>query len=147
MVLLIPINPRNRISLFMRYFFLLRSVVISSIVLLLQMGCQEAPQRNCTKFKTGRFSFSTVVDNDTLTTVFVRNENIEVEYFQGRQDTSSVRWINDCEYILRKLNPRNRTEEKSVHIKILTTTDSSYTFEFSAVGESKKLRGTAIKTH
>ncbi len=120
------------------------SVLAALFVLL---GCQEPPQRNCTGFKTGKFSFSTVVDGDTLTTVFVRDHDIEIEYFKGNQDTSSIRWINDCEYILKKLNPKNRAEEKSVHIKILTTTDSSYTFEFSAVDEPKKLRGTAIKIH
>ena len=111
------------------------------------MSCGEPPQRNCADFKTGEFRFSTVVDGDTLTTTFLRNHNIEIAYFQGGQDTSSVRWINDCEYILKKMNPINRAEEKSVHIKILTTTDSSYTFEFSAVDEPKKLKGTAFKTH
>lgn len=121
------------------------TIVLVSIFVL--AGCQEPPQRNCTDFKTGKFSFSTVVGRDTLTTVFVRDNDIEIEYFKGNQDTSSIRWINDCEYILKKLNPKSRAEEKSVHIKILTTTDSSYTFEFSAVDEPKKLRGTAIKIH
>lgn len=110
-------------------------------------ACQEPPERNCTDFKTGQYRFSTIVEGDTLTTVFVRNKTIEVEYFEGKQDTSTIRWINDCEYILKKIRPKNRAEEKSVHIKILTTTDSSYTFEFSTVGEPKKLRGTAYKTH
>lgn len=123
------------------------SFIVILEVMLAISSCQEPPQRNCTDFKTGKFSFSTVVDGDTLTTEFVRNENIEVEYFNGNQDTSSIRWINDCEYVLKKINPKNRAEQKSVHIKILTTTDSSYTFEFSAVDEPKKLRGTAIKIH
>jgi len=120
---------------------------IFNLIFLFLYGCQEPPQRNCIDFKTGKYTFSTVLDGDTLTTVFVRNKNIEIEYFNESIDTSSVRWINDCEYILKNLNPKNRAEEKSVHIKILTTTDSSYTFEYSAVNESKKLRGTAFKTH
>lgn len=127
--------------------FLLRSIAVCAMVIAFQVSCEQSPQRNCTDFKTGKYRFSTVVEGDTLTTVFVRNETIEVEYFKESQDTSTVRWINDCEYVLKKLNPKSRAEEKSVHIKILTTTDSSYTFEFSAVGEPKKLRGTAIKTH
>jgi hypothetical protein len=131
----------------MKGIFLLRSIAVCTMVIAVQVSCEQPPQRNCTDFKTGKYRFSTVVEGDTLTTVFVRNETIEVEYFQGSQDTSAVRWINDCEYVLKKLNPKSRAEEKSVHIKILTTTDSSYTFEFSAVGEPKKLRGTAIKTH
>ena len=120
-------------------FFLIVFCIISS--------CNEAPQRDCSQFKTGRFEFSSLIDGDTLTTVFERKNGIEIEYFKGSQDTSTVRWINDCEYILKKLHPKSRAEEKSVHIKILTTTDSSYTFEFSAVDEPKKLRGTAFKTN
>ena len=110
------------------------------------LSCSTPPERNCADFKEGTFQFSTLVDGDSLTTTFVRKGNLEIDYFNGKQDSSSVRWINDCEYIIKKLHPKNRAEEKSVHIKILTTTDRSYTFEFSAVGETKKLRGTAYKT-
>ena len=111
------------------------------------VGCKTPPERDCSNFRTGEFEFSTVVDGDTLTTTFIRNETMEIDFFNGQADTSNVRWINDCEYILKKRNPKNRQEEKSIHIKILTTTDSSYTFEFSAVGETKKLKGTVYKTH
>lgn len=125
----------------------LMNLLVIMLITSAQFGCKQPPQRNCKDFRTGKFSFSTVVEGDTLTTIFLRDENMEVEYFQGQQDTSTIRWINDCEYVLKKLNPKNRAQEKSVHIKILTTTDSSYTFEFSTVGETKKLRGTAFKTH
>jgi len=122
-----------------KYLFLLLVIGIIS--------CQEAPKRNCSDFKTGTFNSSFIVDKDTLTTTFTRKKKLEIEYFDDSKDSSTVRWINDCEYVLKKLRPKNRAEEKSIHIKILTTTDSSYTFEFSAVGETKKLRGTAFKTH
>ena len=58
-----------------------------------------------------------------------------------------MRWINDCEYVLKKMRPKNRSEEKSVHIKILSTTPNSYTFEYGIVGEPKKSVGTALKTN
>ncbi|MDT0539622.1 MULTISPECIES: DNA topoisomerase IV [Croceitalea] len=98
-------------------------------------------------FKTGTFEFTTTVDGDEVTTTFERTNDIEVDYFKGRQDSSTVKWINDCEYILKRINPKSRAEEKPIHIKILTTTNSSYTFEFNTVGDAKKLRGTAIKKH
>ena len=34
-------------------------------------------------------------------------------------------------------------ERKDIHLKILETTDSTYTFEYSYVGEAIKQRGTA----
>ncbi|MCL6266047.1 DNA topoisomerase IV [Flagellimonas myxillae] len=117
------------------------------IVPFLIISCQQPPERNCTDFKNGEFSFTTEINGEQKTTTFTRNGDLEVDFFEGKQDSSSVRWINDCEYVLKNLNPKNKAEEKSIHIKILTTSDSSYTFEYNAIGEKRKFRGTAIKTH
>lgn len=76
---------------------------------------------------------------------FVRNDSIEIDFFRGKSDTSSIRWINNCEYIIANKNPKNRAEEKPIHIKILTTKGNTYTFEYGLVGESKKQRGTVVK--
>ncbi len=111
------------------------------------LSCSTPPERNCKDYRTGRFSFSTTIDGETKKTTFHRTETIEVDFFEGKQDSSSVRWINDCEYVLKNLNPRNKAEEKSIHIKILTTTDSSYTFEYNAIGDTRKFKGTAFKIH
>jgi hypothetical protein len=77
---------------------------------------------------------------------FLRTEQLQIEKFNGKIDSSEVRWINDCEVIFKTINPKNRIEKKDVHLKILTTTDSSYTYEYSYVGETKKQKGVAIKT-
>ena len=103
------------------------------------------PERDCKAFKTGAFSYTALIDGEEKTTTFVRDEAVEVDYFEGKRDTSSIRWLNDCEYILKKIKPKNRTEEKQVHIKILSTDENSYTFEYGFVGSSQKSRGTAIK--
>lgn len=117
------------------------------LCLLISVGlnsCYE-PERNCTDFRTGTFEFESYLDGELVKSRFVRNDSIEIDYFRGQTDTSSVRWINDCEYLISNLNPKNRAEEKSIHMKILTTEGNSYTFEYSLVGETKKQRGTVIK--
>lgn len=86
-----------------------------------------------------------MVDGEELTTTFVRQGDREIDYFQGKSDTSEVRWINQCEYIVKKINPKNRSEEQSIHMKILSTTPDSYTFEYGIVGSKLKSKGTAIK--
>jgi hypothetical protein len=103
------------------------------------------PNRDCKAFKNGAFKFTSIINNEEKTTTFVRDGNVEIDFFEGKSDTSSVRWINDCEYIVKKLNPKNKAEEKSIHMKIRTTTDSSYTFEYGIVGEINKSVGTSIK--
>lgn len=120
--------------------------IIFSFVLLLFVSCYE-PVRNCSDFKNGAFTFTTIINGEENTTRFIRTDTMEIDYFNGKIDTSSVRWINDCEYIVKKANPKNKAEEKSIHMKILTTTKKSYTFEYNIVGDSKKSKGTAIKTN
>ncbi len=101
------------------------------------------PERNCSHFKTGVFEFEAFVGDALEKTTFVRNDTIEIDYYQSKIDTSTIRWINDCEYIIKKINPKNMAEEKSVHIKIVTTDKDTYIFEYSIVGQSKKQKGIA----
>ena len=115
------------------------------LALSLLFSCQQPPERNCSNFKNGRFSFTTEINGENKTTTFLRKDDLEVDYFEGKQDSSSVRWINECEYVLKNLNPKSKAEERSIHIKMLTTTDSSYTFEYNAIGDKKKFKGTAYK--
>ena len=120
---------------------------LALFVLFLLAQCSPPPERNCDYFITGKFEFTTEISGKTIKTTFERFEKMEVESFEGQRDTSEIRWINNCEYILKNKNPKSKAEEKSIHIKILTTTDSSYTFEYGAVGESKKFRVTAFQIH
>ncbi|WP_324719022.1 DNA topoisomerase IV [Salinimicrobium sp. HB62] len=103
------------------------------------------PERNCEDFRTGIFEFESYLEGELVKSRFIRNDSIEIDFFRGKTDTSSVRWINDCEYLISNLNPKNRAEEKPIHIKILTTQGNTYTFEYGLVGESQKQRGTVVK--
>jgi hypothetical protein len=102
-------------------------------------------ERKCTDFKTGKFQFEQEIKGNKENSIFERNDTIQIETFRGKTDTSVVRWINDCEFILNKLHPKGMMDKKAVHMKILTTADDSYTFEYSYVGESNKMKGTVKK--
>ena len=73
--------------------------------LLLLMSCYNV-ERNCADFKTGKFKFEYEIDGVKKTTVFERNDSIEIETYEGKTDTSTIRWVNDCEYILQKKHPK-----------------------------------------
>jgi hypothetical protein len=102
-------------------------------------------ERNCTDFKNGKFRFDFVVNGKKQTTIFERKDSVEIETFNNKTDTSNIRWVNDCEYVLTKINPKTIQEKKSVAMRIITTTKDSYTFEFGLVGSDKKQKGTALK--
>jgi hypothetical protein len=113
---------------------------------LLIFSCYN-PERNCQDFKTGTFEYEALIGTEVLTTTFTRNDTLEIDYFNGKSDTSSIRWINNCEYIVKKINPKNMAEEKAIHMKILTTKGNEYIFEYNIVGDTKKQKGTAKKTY
>jgi hypothetical protein len=125
----------------------MKKIYFVATLIVFSSSCINAPERNCSNFKVGTFTFATTIKGESQTTTFTRNSTIEIGEFNGVKDTATVRWINDCEYILKKVNPKNKSEEKPIHIKILTTSNSSYTFEYNAVGSSQKLKGEAIKIH
>jgi hypothetical protein len=113
-------------------------------LLLLVVSCYNV-ERNCKDFKTGKFRFEYEVDGEKKITLFERNDSIEIETFEGKTDTASIRWVNDCEYILRKLHPKNMAEEKAIGMKILSTSGNTYTFEFGMVGNDQKQKGVVTK--
>jgi hypothetical protein len=118
--------------------------IIFLLPLLVLMSCYNV-ERNCKDFKTGKFKFEFEVDGVKKTTVFERQDSIEIETFEGKTDSSTIRWVSDCEYILQKIHPKNMEEKKAITMRILTTSKKSYTFEFGIVGSDQKQRGTVEK--
>ena len=115
------------------------------LMLLLCYSCYEV-ERNCTDYQTGSFRSEITINDSLFTSTFTRTETLQIEKYNNKIDSSEIRWINDCEVIFRTINPKSRIEKKDIHLKILTTTDSSYTFEYSYVGDKTKQKGIALKT-
>ena len=108
-------------------------------------SCSEI-ERNCNLFKKGMFYSEINNDGVLFSSTFTRDDkNLQIEKFQGKIDSSKVRWINDCEMVLSPINSKKNSAKKNILIKILTTTDTSYSYEYSFVGENKKLKAVAIK--
>ena len=114
-------------------------------VLILFQSCYTV-ERNCLPFHTGTFEFTQIIKNEMKTSTFTRDSLYEIEQFEGKIDTASIRWVNDCECILTKLNPTSNQEKRPIQIKIISTTQNSYVFEYSLVGDAKNTqRGTIQK--
>ncbi|OEK08552.1 DNA topoisomerase IV [Flavivirga aquatica] len=107
-------------------------------------NCYEIT-RNCKDYKTGNFYSEVTINDQLFKTTFKRSEKLQIETYNNKIDSSQLRWINDCEVIFKTINPKNMAEQKDIHLKILTTTDSSYSYEYSYIGEIKKQKGIAYK--
>ena len=114
-------------------------------ILLLCSSCYNT-ERNCKQFHRGTFEFKTIVGDQMMQSTFVRNANYEIETFEGKIDSASIRWINPCECVLTKLHPTSNQDKRPLAIKILTTSKNQYDFEYAVVGDTKnKQRGTVTK--
>jgi hypothetical protein len=118
--------------------------IIFFVSLLILTSCYDV-ERNCNDFKTGKFQFDFVVNGVKKTTVFERTETLQIETYEGKTDTATVRWVNDCEFVLQKLHPKNIQEKKAISMRIVSTTKNSYTFEFGIIGNDEKQKGIANK--
>ena len=118
-----------------------------AIFLMLFLGLSSCYQnsRNCKDFKIGSFKSEVIINDKVYISNFTRTNDLQIETFDGKIDSSEVRWINDCEVVFKTIHPKTRIERKDIHLKILSTTDSSYIYEYSYVGESIKQKGIAIK--
>ena len=68
-------------------------------------------ERNCSNFRFGTFKYERIVGDKLSTSFFIRNNDIEIEYFNNRIDTSSISWVNECEFVLKKQNPGTNLEK------------------------------------
>ena len=103
-------------------------------------------ERDCIEFRTGSFEFSTSINDSIVKSTFIRTDNYEIEQFKGVKDSSTIRWVNECEFILTKINPKTNQEKRPIRIKILRTYGNSYDFEYSQVNNPQKInRGTVNK--
>ena len=115
------------------------------ILSLLFISCYSV-ERDCIEFRTGSFEFSTSINDSIVKSTFIRTDNYEIEQFKGVKDSSTIRWVNECEFILTKINPKTNQERRPIRIKFLRTYGNSYDFEYSQVNNPQKInRGTVNK--
>ena len=113
-------------------------------ILVLFISCYSL-ERDCKPFQQGEFKFTQIINGEIRSSYFTRDSIFEVELFEGKIDTSSIRWVNDCECILTKLNPNNNQEKRPIQIRIISTKGDRYTFEYSLVGDSKNRQRGSIQ--
>ena len=101
--------------------------------------------RDCLQFHNGTFEFEAIINNSLETSRFIRNDTLEIEFYKGSVDSSTVRWVNDCKCILTRLNPETNQDKRPIRMRILTTKKDSYTFEYSLVGNYKNTQRGTIK--
>lgn len=119
--------------------------IILLLLLSLTSCIQTQSECNCEDFKTGNFEFTQTIKGKKMISTFDRTDKFQIETYNGKTDTATVRWTNDCEFVLQKTKPKNMQEQKAIAMKIIATKDKTYTFEYNFVGEDAKQTGLVTK--
>lgn len=125
---------------------MVKTIVFAFAFCLVLVSCYQ-PERDCKAYKTGSFVFNYEVGDSIKTAKFIRSSAYSVDYYDGKIDSASIRWFNDCEFVLKDIHSKT-----AIHYKIISTTDSSYTFQYNkAVKDPNKeldvRTGIAYKTN
>tara|TARA_R110002051_G_scaffold165130_3_gene235953 strand:- start:17108 stop:17485 length:378 start_codon:yes stop_codon:yes gene_type:complete len=123
---------------------MIKKIITLSIASAFFYSCYE-PERNCQDYKTGTFKFTYEIDGLKKVGKFTRNKDYSIDYYENKIDSATIRWYNECEFVLQDINSKT-----AIQYKIINTTDSSYTFQYkSAVKDVNKelvvKTGTAFK--
>ena len=131
-------------SIIIQYLLKMKFALLLLIILITSCNTHE---RNCIDFKTGNFEYEYELKGKTLKATFSRTETLEIDYNGKNIDSINVRWINDCEYVLKTINPKTLAQKKAIHIKILSTKGNTYTFESKIINDPQQRtsRGTVTK--
>ncbi|AXG71191.1 hypothetical protein KORDIASMS9_03447 [Kordia sp. SMS9] len=123
----------------------MKNFIFSICIALFLSSCYHV-EVNCNDFKTGTFEFTYELNGETKTGKSVRTDTLSIDYYDNKIDTFTIRWVNECEFIGRKLRPIDYSDSKPIQMKILSTTENSYLLEYNLLeDQSTKKRGTVIK--
>lgn len=125
----------------------MKSILSAFLLLFFLVSCYTPPN-NCTEFRTGTFEYQAYAKGELIQAKIVRNDSLEIDYYNPKEpDTSQIRWINDCEYVLKKYNPTSSGEKRSFSMRILETDENTYKFVFKEIGskQTKEFSAKRIK--
>jgi len=116
---------------------------LTLIICLLLFSCKENTKSSPDNFKTG--TFKTTLEDSDITSVAYRNDSIQIETYDNKKDTFNIKWPNNFEYILVKINPKTLLDSTPFHVKITAIKKNSYSFKAYYKGSNFKQKGTATK--
>ncbi|AOW20001.1 hypothetical protein [Urechidicola croceus] len=121
----------------------MKNIIILVIGVALLVSCKRDSKVNIENFRTGKFEIP--AGDKFEKTIFTRNDSLQIEIYEDRIDSLSIKWKNNFNYTLRMLNPITELDKEPINVKITGITSTSYDFE-AIIGHSNyKQEGTVYK--
>lgn len=117
---------------------------VACLIFILFIACKEE-SINPDRFKQGTFLLPE--GKGYSKTEITRIDSLQIEKYEDRIDTLSIRWHNNFNYTLKMLHPKIAVDKEPIHVKITDIKDDRYTFD-AVIGNSNYIqKGTIIKTN
>lgn len=117
--------------------------ILFLLILFSLSSCVESKKLDVESFKVG--TFKTLLDANDDTSIAVRNDSIQIENYNSKIDSFAINWVNNFEYVLKKINPKTALDNTPFHVKITGIKENSYTFTAFYKGSNFRQTGTVIK--
>ena len=98
---------------------------------------------NVLSFKEG--DFKTYLGKKKDSSYFYRTNKIQIETYQNKSDTFHIRWKNNFEYELKKVNPKTKLDSIPFIVKITAIKENYYKFKGAYLGSNFKQEGITYK--
>ncbi|OYU84863.1 MAG: DNA topoisomerase IV [Flavobacterium sp. BFFFF2] len=117
---------------------LARILILPVLWCFVVISCVQKPTCDCPQFHDGTYIAVQSIQGKNDTTQIIRKGNEQIETYHGKTDTAIVRWVNDCELIVRPKHPHSIEDRKALSMKIVQTEKNTCLVRYSYVGESKE---------
>ncbi|MEE9349073.1 MAG: hypothetical protein V3U80_03435 [Flavobacteriaceae bacterium] len=104
-------------------------------------SCEQKSTLSAKQIRTG--TFISTLDNSDLTTKFIRNDSIQIDFFKSTIDSSYITWNSDFEYVLKNLNPKTKNDQFEFIVRITGIYADYYTYKGHFKGSKFNYSGKA----
>jgi len=105
----------------------------------LLMGACRSADCDCAHFQRGTMVSMQRINGKVQQTQIQRFDKWQLETYQNHTDTINIRWVNDCEWVLKAKHPITMAERKGLSMKIVRTQADTAWVRYGYVGQPLQL--------
>ncbi len=90
-------------------------------------------------------TFETTLPDKNVKSIAFRDKNIQIETYNNKKDTFTIKWLNNFEYELLKINPKSSLDSVPFIVKITKLSHNGYSFKAHYKGNKYIQKGEAVK--
>lgn len=121
----------------------MRLFIITFITISVLYSCSNGNKTDIVAFKKG--NFKTYLGEQKDSSVFYRDDHIQIERYKNQIDTFAIKWKSNFEYELKKINPKSKLDSIPFVVKITGIKENTYNFKGSYLGSNFKQEGITVK--